>query len=67
VQPERISVAGLGPAIHVFGKDRGWLKMWMPGTSPGKGLLEAKFGAKRSDELPFNFPRTALPLAGREG
>jgi hypothetical protein len=37
----------------------------MPGTSPGKGLWGAKFGAKRPYEMPFNFPRTALQLAGR--
>ena len=35
----------------------------MPGTSPGKGLWEANFSAKRPHELPFNFPRTALRLA----
>ena len=28
----------------------------MPGTSPGKGLLQAKFGVKRPPELPLNFP-----------
>src|SRR6266404_5554316 len=43
--------------------DSGWLKTWMPGTSPGKGLLQAKFGVKRPPELPLNFPRTALPPA----
>lgn|SRR6516165_4300983 len=36
------------------------LKTWMPGASPGKRLLGAKFGAKRSHELPFHPPRTAL-------
>jgi hypothetical protein len=37
----------------------------VPGTSPGKGLLQSKFAAKRSHELPFNFPRTALQGAER--
>jgi hypothetical protein len=32
----------------------------VPGTSPGKGLLEAKFGAKCSPKLPLSFPRSAL-------
>jgi len=35
----------------------------MPGTSPVKGLLQAKFGVKRPPELPLNFPRTAMPPA----
>src|SRR5882724_3165475 len=35
------------------------LKTWVPGTSPGKGLLEAKFGAKCWPKLPLSFPRTA--------
>src|SRR6266446_1827925 len=38
----------------------GCVKTWMPGTSPGKGFLEVKFGAKRSHEWLLNFPRTAL-------
>jgi hypothetical protein len=45
-------------------RDRGWLKTWMPGTSPGKGLLEAKFRAKCTHQLPLNFPRTALRASG---
>jgi len=36
----------------------------MPGTCPGKGLLGARFGAKPSPERLFNFPRTALRIAG---
>src|SRR6266404_2826118 len=36
----------------------------MPGTSPGKGFLEVKFGAKRSHEWLLNFPRTALRGTG---
>ncbi len=39
----------------------------MPGTRPGKGLLEPKFGAKLSKELPFDFPRTALRFCGNDG
>ncbi len=46
--------------------DRGWLQAWMPGTSPGKGLLQAKFGVKRPPELPLNFPRTDLQAPGGE-
>ena len=62
-------MAGLGPAIHVFGAGvvTGF-KAWMPGTSPGKGLLEAKLAAKRLHELPLNFPRTALlPVRAERG
>jgi hypothetical protein len=40
----------------------GWLKTWVPGTSPGKGHFEPKLVAKCSDELPFDFPRTVLRL-----
>src|SRR4029077_6990713 len=36
---------------------------WVPGTSPGKGVLEPEFAAKRSYALHLNFPRTTLRLA----
>src|SRR6266581_7883874 len=45
----------------------GCVKTWMPGTSPGKGFLEVKFGAKRSHEWLLNFPRTALLQGGNPG
>jgi hypothetical protein len=41
--PKIIPVAGLGPATHACFTDIGQLKTWVPGTSPGKGLFEAKF------------------------
>jgi hypothetical protein len=40
--------------------DRRCGKTWMPGTGPGKGLWDAKFVGKHPQELPVNFPRTAL-------
>jgi len=36
----------------------------MPGTGPGKGLWDAKFVGKHPQELPVNFPRTALRWYG---
>jgi hypothetical protein len=40
-----IPVAGLVPATHVFGAEiSGRLKTWVPGTSPGKGLLQENWG-----------------------
>ena len=57
----------LGPAIHVFGaKIVALSRRGCPGTSPGKGLLKAKFGATRSPEPPFNFPRTAVRFRGND-
>jgi hypothetical protein len=61
VQARRIAVAGLGPAIPVFGADiMAGSRRGCPGRAPGKGLFEPKLAAKRSDELPFDFPRKAL-------
>jgi hypothetical protein len=55
--PERIPVAGLGPAIHVLRcGDCGCLKTWMPGTSPGKGLLEANSLQNAHTNCPSIFP-----------
>ena len=65
-QPESIPVAGLGPAnLRLRCGDCRCLKTWVPGTSPGKGLLEAKFGITRSSKLPLSFPRTALRFRGK--
>ena len=63
-------MAGLGQAWS--GHPRLWredccsLKTWMPRDEPGQGLLKAKFGATRSPEPPFNFPRTALRFRGND-
>jgi hypothetical protein len=46
-------------------RDRGWLKTWMLGTSPGRSALNEKIGADRLHELPFDFPSIAGdPSAG---
>ncbi len=48
-------MAGLVPATHVFVAEvAGYIETRMPGPSPGKKLLAAKFGGKHSRELPFN-------------
>src|SRR6266567_7951095 len=76
VQPKSIPMAGLdpwafSPRTLIRGHPRlrcahyGCVKTWMPGTSPGKGLLEAKLGAELTTRPRSNFPRIALPQAGR--
>jgi len=47
-------VAGLVPATHVFVANCGYIKTWMPGPSPGKGRLAAKFGSKRGNSRAGN-------------
>ena len=48
-----------------WGGDCRCRKTWMPGTSPGKGLLGAKFVGKRLQQMPVNFPRTAVIVWSR--
>jgi hypothetical protein len=71
VQPKRIPVAGLRPAIHVFGAEiladlrRGCpRRAW---TSPGRGFRNQDSRQNARHELPSNFPRTALPECGNPG
>jgi len=47
-------------------KNRGRVRTWMPGTRPGKGLLEPKF-SKFSNESPLNFPGKPGPRPGTHG
>jgi hypothetical protein len=60
-------VAGLGPAIHVFGANivtasrRG-----CPGRAWARGFWDGKLEQKRLHELPSELPRTALRFRGND-
>src|SRR5439155_1018406 len=61
--PPNFVLAGLVPAIHALEAVEG--KTWMRGSSPRKTTYNRFLSVRNTLSLWENFPRTALPQAGR--